>query len=68
HPTDARATLAEITPKGRRLFDQAVKALNADLFADVGLEPDDLHQLVGLVRKIRAAEGDVVGGDEREPA
>ncbi len=60
HPTDARATLVEITAKGRRAFDQAVEQLNADLFDKVGLTDDELDLLVGLVRKIRAAEGDVV--------
>ena len=63
HPTDARATLAEITPKGRRLFDQAVELLNDGLFGTVGLDPDELEQLVGLVGKIRAVEGDVVDVD-----
>src|SRR5436190_10613156 len=37
HPTDARATLVEITAKGRRSFDTAVAKLNADLFGTVGL-------------------------------
>ena len=40
HPTDARATLVEITTKGRRLFDRAVEALNKDLFGTVGLDRD----------------------------
>jgi len=62
HPTDARATLVEITPKGRRLFDRAVELLNADLFGAVGLDRDELELLVRLVGKIRAAEGDVVSG------
>lgn len=60
HPTDARATLVEITTKGRRLFDRAVELLNSELFANVGLSAEDLDQLVGLIEKIRAAEGDVV--------
>ena len=60
HPTDARATLAEITAKGRRLFDRAVAALNADLFGTVELSEDELELLVRLIGKIRAAEGDVV--------
>ncbi len=63
HPTDARATLAEITPKGRRVFDRAVELLNADLFGDIGLDADELDLLVGLVRKVRRAEGDVVEGE-----
>jgi DNA-binding MarR family transcriptional regulator len=60
HPDDARATLAEITPKGRKLFDRAVEALNVKLFASVGLSEDELSDLVRLVRKIRAAAGDTV--------
>jgi DNA-binding MarR family transcriptional regulator len=68
HPTDARATLAEITTKGQRLFDRAVQTLNADLFGTVGLEEGELDQLVSLIGKIRAAEGDVVAANPREPA
>jgi DNA-binding MarR family transcriptional regulator len=60
HPTDARATLVEITVKGQRLFDRSVEALNTDLFGTVGLEERELELLVGLIGKIRAAEGDVV--------
>lgn len=60
HPTDARATLVEITAKGRRLFDRAVAQLNADVFADVGLAADELELLVGLIGKIRQADGDIV--------
>ena len=60
HPTDARATLLEITAKGRRLFDRAVAQLNAELFGTVELSEDELDLLVKLIGKIRAAEGDVV--------
>lgn len=60
HPKDARATLAEITPKGRKLFDKSVEQLNAKLFGTVGLTEDELNQLVRLVRKIRAGAGDTV--------
>ena len=63
HPTDARATLVEITPKGRRLCDRAVERLNAELFGTVGLDATELDLLVGLIEKIRAAEGDVVAVD-----
>jgi DNA-binding MarR family transcriptional regulator len=60
HPTDARATLVEITAKGRRAFDRAVEMLNAELFETVGLDAKELDQLVALIGKIRAGEGDVV--------
>jgi DNA-binding MarR family transcriptional regulator len=60
HPTDARATLAETTAKGRRVFDRAVEELNVGLFVTVGLDEEELDLLVGLIAKIRTAEGDVV--------
>jgi DNA-binding MarR family transcriptional regulator len=60
HPNDARATLVEITTKGRRVFDNAVERLNADLYGTVGLSEGELNQLVRLIGKIRAADGDVV--------
>lgn len=59
HPTDARAMHVEITAAGRRLFDDAVQQLNAGLFSSVGLSDRDLEVLVGVLTKIRAAEGDV---------
>ena len=68
HPTDARATLVEITTKGRRLFDRAVEELNDELFGSVGLDDDDLELLVGLIGKIRAAEGDVVASSPTRPS
>jgi len=67
HPTDARATLVEITTKGRRLFDRAVETLNDDLFGTVGLDQQELDLLVSLIRKIRAAEGDVVESTPSQP-
>src|SRR6476469_9541778 len=67
-PTDARTTLVEITAKGRRLFDRAVEQLNADLFGSIGLAEEELDQLVGLIEKIRAAEGDVVAVDRHDQA
>jgi len=61
HPDDARSTLAEITAKGRRVFDRAVDELNVKLFGSVALSSDELDELVRLVGKIRAGAGDVVG-------
>jgi DNA-binding MarR family transcriptional regulator len=60
HPTDARATLVEISAKGRRLFDRSVEQLNRDLFGTVELTDEERELLVRLIGKIRAAEGDVV--------
>jgi DNA-binding MarR family transcriptional regulator len=66
HPKDARATLAEITVKGRRLFDRAVDELNVKLFGAVTLTPDELDQLVRLIGKIRAGAGDIIGVPRHE--
>ena len=68
HPTDARATLVQITAKGKRTFDRSVEKLNAELFSSVGLDEGELDQLVGLVEKIRAAEGDIVAVKRPKPA
>lgn len=61
HPTDARATLVEITTTGRRRFDAAVGRLNEGLFADVGLTDTELGELTRLLGRIRRADGDIVG-------
>jgi DNA-binding MarR family transcriptional regulator len=61
HPDDARSTLAEITTKGRRVFDRAVDELNTKLFGSVALSDEERDQLVRLIGKIRAGAGDIVG-------
>jgi DNA-binding MarR family transcriptional regulator len=62
HPEDGRAVLAEITARGRVVFDLAVDALNANLFSTIPLSQEELNRLVSLMNKIRAEAGDVVGG------
>ena len=54
--------------KGKRTFDRSVEMLNAELFSNVGLDEGELDQLVGLVEKIRAAEGDIVAVKRPKPA
>lgn len=63
HPDDARSTLAEITPKGSRVFDKAVEELNVKLFGSVALSDEELDQLVRLIGKIRAGAGDIIGDE-----
>lgn len=60
HPDDGRTVLAEITAKGRRVFDKAVGQLNTKLFSTIPLSEDELAQLVVLMNKIRSAAGDTV--------
>jgi DNA-binding MarR family transcriptional regulator len=61
HPGDGRTVLAEITAAGRRVFDQAVAALNAHLFSTIPLSREELEVLIGLMNKIRTEAGDVIG-------
>jgi len=58
HPEDGRAVLAEITPAGRALVEEATRAL---VGADFGLEALDdagLRALSELLRPVRKAAGD----------
>jgi len=58
HPTDRRATLAALTPEGRRIAKRAGKVLNDEVFAIVPLSDRELRQLFVILRKLRAASGD----------
>lgn len=58
HPTDRRAVLAELTPEGRDLAEQASRRLNEEVFVDLGLDDSEAEQLVDVVRTLRRAEGD----------
>jgi DNA-binding MarR family transcriptional regulator len=58
HPTDRRATLAEITAAGRKVAKQATTALNGDVFEATGLSARETRELFVLLQKLRAAEGD----------
>ena len=53
HPSDARTTLAEITPEGRRIADDATRALNAAVYEVVGLAEPERNQLVDLLATLR---------------
>ena len=59
HPTDGRATLAVITPRGRRLARDAIDDVNALVLEP--FEPSGAagEELFGLLRTIRAAAGDL---------
>jgi DNA-binding MarR family transcriptional regulator len=58
HPTDRRATLAEITSAGRELVVKATESLNREVFTALGLSRDDVDALVGVLGRFRAAHGD----------
>jgi DNA-binding MarR family transcriptional regulator len=58
HPTDRRATLAELTGAGRTRAAEATKALNDKVFTAPGLPTAKGDQLVRLLRDLRHDAGD----------
>jgi DNA-binding MarR family transcriptional regulator len=58
HPSDARTTLAEITPSGLSVVAEATTQLNQKVFENVRLSEAEMEQLFGLLVKIREASGD----------
>jgi DNA-binding MarR family transcriptional regulator len=58
HPSDRRATLVELTDDGRAVAAKASDALNASVFAEPGLDPDDVGRLVAVLTRMRASAGD----------
>jgi DNA-binding MarR family transcriptional regulator len=65
HAEDRRATLAEITPAGRRAAAEGTDAIHAAGFGIGALEDDELDELTSILRTLRLDAGDFV--DEREP-
>jgi DNA-binding MarR family transcriptional regulator len=58
HPEDGRAVLAEITPAGRAIVEEATAALVGADFGLGQLGEDDLTALSELLRPVRGAAGD----------
>lgn len=58
HPNDGRAAMLVLTDDGRRLVERATAALNADVFAEPGLDPADTDELVRIIARLRRAAGD----------
>jgi DNA-binding MarR family transcriptional regulator len=55
HPSDARTTLAEITPRGRRLANSATRDLNANVYERIGLSEAKRNQLIELLAELRVS-------------
>jgi DNA-binding MarR family transcriptional regulator len=66
HPSDARTTLAVITPRGRKLANDATRELNSIVYGAIGLSEKKRSQLVDLLAELRANgnEFDVERSDE----
>lgn len=58
HPTDGRTTLVTITDAGRERCAAATDAVTAVDFGLVGLEPEEVAALTGLLARVRHAAGD----------
>lgn len=58
HPSDARTTLAVITPRGRRLATEATEDLNSAVYQRIGLPEAERGQLIGLLAALRASGGE----------
>jgi DNA-binding MarR family transcriptional regulator len=55
HPSDARTTLAVITPRGRKLMQNATDDLNASVYEQIGLSEEQRLQLTDLLAQLRAS-------------
>jgi DNA-binding MarR family transcriptional regulator len=58
NPDDRRGVLAELTPAGRRVAEDATIVLNKEVFAELGLAPGERAALYRLLKKLRHQAGD----------
>jgi DNA-binding MarR family transcriptional regulator len=58
HPSDARTTLAVVTPRGRRVANDATSDLNASVYERIGLTEERRQLLIELLAELRAAGGE----------
>jgi DNA-binding MarR family transcriptional regulator len=58
HEHDRRTTLAEITPRGRVVADAATDVLNRERFGVAPLADEELEELFGVLRRVRAGADD----------
>jgi len=65
HADDRRATLAEITPAGRRAAAAGTEAIHAAGFGIGALEDQQLEELTAILRTLRLDAGDFV--DDQGP-
>jgi len=54
HPSEARTTLAEITPRGRKIAMDATQDLNSIVYERIGLSEQQRGRLVDLLAQLRA--------------
>lgn len=59
HPSDRRTTLVEITESGRKVAEEATKALTDDRFGVGAMSGEHLADLYRLLQEARSAVGDL---------
>jgi DNA-binding MarR family transcriptional regulator len=66
HPSDARTTLAVITPRGKKVATDATRDLNSIVYTCIGLSERKRGELVDLLAELRASgnEFDVIHSDQ----
>lgn len=65
---DKRVVLAAVTDAGRDVVEAATAGLNRDVFEHPGLNSAEMTQIFALLSRLRAAAGDVVGGNDQRTA
>ncbi|WP_240607093.1 MarR family winged helix-turn-helix transcriptional regulator [Cryobacterium aureum] len=58
HPTDGRATLIVLQDAGRKLVAETTARLNGEVFTELGLEQDDMTNLIRILARFRRSAGD----------
>jgi DNA-binding MarR family transcriptional regulator len=58
HPTDGRTTLVSITDSGRSTVAAATITLNTEVFADIGMPPEESRALSSAIETLRHSAGD----------
>ena len=61
HASDRRTVLAELTPEGRRLAEEATARLNGELFGLEALEAEQLEGVFAYLRPLRVDADDFDG-------
>lgn len=58
HPNDGRTTLVRLTALGRSTVEDATVTLNNEVFADIGISPEQCRALAGVIETLRHHAGD----------
>lgn len=58
NPVDGRGVLAQITPRGKKLAEQATSQLNAEVFSVVPVPAAEQREIYTMLKGMRLAFGD----------